>query len=77
MQYRYATGELMQVGDRITENSWGGIIVAIIDSGEYGSGLVREHWEHLKTGILVDFDDGGLTHFSKKEQVAYFRKESL
>jgi len=75
MQHRYASGEIMRLGDRVRENSTEiGTVVALIDSGLYAEGFQREHWDHYKTGVLLSSPKFGLTMYQDPEHMAYFEK---
>lgn len=64
---RYADGNEAKVGDRVAINEkYRGVVAADIDGGEYSEGFASG-WEHLKTGILVDTDFGGLVHYPNPE----------
>ena len=54
-----------------------GVVVCSIDDGEYSPKYPEEDWSYLKSGILIDSDQGGLVHYSKAESsFALIRRKS-
>lgn len=65
----YLDGKEVRVGDKVM--LWPGcygVVVASIDTGEYGHGYPREEWEYLKKGVLIDSDKAGLIHYLRPEK---------
>lgn len=63
---KYSDGIVVRVGDRVQiRNGDTGVVVASMDTGEYGSAYPKEDWEQLKTGIMVLTDKGALVRFDE------------
>lgn len=57
----YASGEAVQIGDTVhLGGNQSGVIVGIIDDGEYADGYREEDWEYLGNGLIVSTDFGDL-----------------
>ena len=66
---KYATGELIHVGDKV--QPWQGccgIVVASMDTDEYSDEHPREQWSYLRTGIMIDTDEIGLVHYTEPDE---------
>lgn len=65
---KYKDGTVVKIGDKIKlwEDCYG-IVVASIDTGEYDHSYLKEEWEYLNSGILVNSDKAGLVHYSEAE----------
>ena len=63
----YATGEDVKLGDRVSLGSdSGGVVVFIIDTGEYSLDYPESRWEgHLKKGVMIHFPLYGLIHYEE------------
>lgn len=60
----YPNGEPIELGDTVfLEGGARGVIVGVIDDGTYVAPHTAESWDYLRTGVLVDADDAGLTHY--------------
>ena len=52
------------VGDRIElSDGLTGVVVALIDRGEFSDDYPEREWSYLKRGILVLTDSVGLVHY--------------
>ncbi|NCP64798.1 MAG: hypothetical protein GW763_17865 [Paraglaciecola sp.] len=61
---KYADGSIIRLGDRvIISGAFRGVVVADIDGAEYSNAFLKEHWEYLKSGVLVDTDFGGIVYY--------------
>lgn len=59
----YMDGKPVLVGDKVDlGGGLTGIVVAVIDVGEYSSGYDAEEWRYLSVGALVESTEGGLIH---------------
>ncbi len=57
----YANGESVQIGDTVhLGGNQSGVIVGIIDDGEYADGYREEDWKYLGNGLIVSTDFGDL-----------------
>jgi len=64
----YIDGQVVSLGDQVKlPDDLNGIVVAIIDSGEYSAEFREVDWNYLKTGILVNFPQIGLIHYEVPE----------
>jgi hypothetical protein len=66
---KYPDGQEIKVGDKVKlwEGCYG-IVVASIDTGQYGPGYPEHEWGYLKAGILIDSDVAGLIHYLEPEK---------
>lgn len=64
----YNDGERVMVGDRVKlwEGCFG-IVVCSIDDDEYTADYRREDWSYLRSGVLVNSEQGGLIHYLEPE----------
>jgi hypothetical protein len=63
----YSTGESVQLGDRVSlGNDSGGVVVCVIDAGEYSAAYLGAQWGYLKKGVLINFPVHGLIHYEAK-----------
>ena len=60
----YNDGQEAMLGDEVLiAGQHKGIVVACIDSGQYGTDYPKSDWAYLMTGVLIDTDFGGLIHY--------------
>ena len=74
---KYPTGEDVRLGDRV--ELWkgcAGVVVAVIDRGEYASDYPKVDWEYLKAGVLIDSDMAGLIHYLEPEKTLKLRERA-
>jgi len=69
MPHNYHDGQEVRLGDRVRcGQDSGGIVVAILDTGEYEGG---EHcaaqWGYLKQGVMIAFPLYGVIHYAALE----------
>ncbi|MCC8447150.1 hypothetical protein [Xanthomonas translucens] len=65
---KYSNGEVVLLGDKVGIGGGGvGIVVAVIDTGEYSSGYAADEWSYLSAGALVESPQGGLIHYLDAE----------
>jgi hypothetical protein len=65
---KYPDGQEVRLGDRVKlGQDGGGIVVASIDTNEYGSGHSAAQWAYLKQGVMIDFPKYGLIHYEEPE----------
>ena len=63
---RYSDGNEAQVGDTVLiDGKYKGTVLASIDANAnvYSAEAPKEQWEHLKKGVLINTDFGGLVHY--------------
>lgn len=61
---KYNSGEAVLLGDIIElEGGMTGVVVAIINAGEFSDGYPAKQWHYLETGVLVESPEGGLIHY--------------
>ena len=64
----YASGEKVRVGDSVCINTqYQGIVVAVIDDGQYSKEYTEEQWSYLKSGLIIDTDFGGIVHYQESD----------
>lgn len=57
----YPNGESVQIGDTVyLGGNQSGVVVGIIDDGEYADGYREEDWKYLGNGLIVSTDFGDL-----------------
>jgi hypothetical protein len=60
----YRDGQSVRLGDRVKLGTDpGGIVVAVIDTGEYTAEFSEAAWGYLGAGILINFPKFGLIHY--------------
>ena len=60
----YASGEPIKLGDRVSLGSdSGGVVVCVIDAGEYTEAYPKAQWSCLEKGVLINFPTHGLIHY--------------
>lgn len=61
---KYSDGNEAKIGDSVAiDEHCRGVVIALIDTKEYGSEYSKEQWGYLKEGILIDTDFGGIIHY--------------
>jgi hypothetical protein len=62
----YATGESVKLGDRVSLGSDSdGVVVFVIDTGEYSAIYPEAEWSYLKKGVMISFPKYGLIHYEE------------
>lgn len=65
---KYASGEPVKLGDKVRlGQDAGGVVVVLIDTGEYASSYPKSEWEYLETGVMINFPSLGLIHYAVLE----------
>lgn len=60
----YATGESVKLGDKVSlGNDSGGVVVCVLDAGEYSAAYPEAQWGYLKKGVLINFPVHGVIHY--------------
>jgi hypothetical protein len=66
----YGDGNEARVGDVVSiDGKYRGVVVGVIDRGEYREPHKAEDWAYLGGGIVVDTDFGGLIHYPDQASV--------
>lgn len=74
---KYSDGNEVLIGDRVTVDGSNGIVVAVIDTGQY-SDAYPKGWSYLKIGALIEAEDFGLLHYPvADEDLVFVERESL
>ncbi|MDR2637451.1 MAG: hypothetical protein LBB55_03860 [Zoogloeaceae bacterium] len=60
---QYTDGQEVQPGDRIRLASDDGVVVCVIDSGQYSDKYPEAEWSYLEKGMLIEFPRLGLVHY--------------
>lgn len=56
------------LGDAVTlPGGLEGVIVCVLDDGQYTAEYSESNWSYLKTGALVNTSEAGLVHFPAAE----------
>lgn len=65
---KYADGQEMKLGDRVRLGADdGGVVVCLIETGEYSEEHPEGQWSYLKKGAMVEFPKYGLIHYEQPE----------
>lgn len=57
----YANGESVRIGDTVhLGGNQSGVVVGIIDDGEYSDGYKKKDWEYLGSGLIISTGFGDL-----------------
>ncbi len=64
----YPSGERVELGDvlKLWEGCYG-VVVCSIDDSEYSPKYTKDDWSYLKSGVLIDSDQAGVTHYTQPE----------
>ena len=61
---RYVSGEPVRVGDIVAiAGDASGVVVGLIENGNYRSDFVASEWAYLQHGVLVVSNEMGLIHY--------------
>jgi hypothetical protein len=67
-EMQYADGQEVRLGDRVKlGKDDSGIVVALIDTGEYSAEHPEAQWSYLKRGVMIEFPLYGLIHYEIPE----------
>jgi len=67
----YPSGEAVQIGDTVSLGGHqSGVIVGIIEDGQYADGYKAEDWRYLSNGLIVSTDFGDLRLNEPDEDLA-------
>lgn len=58
----------MRLGDRVKLGAAYGVVVFIIDTGEFSEGYPSTSWSYLMNGAMIEFDRFGLIHYTVPEK---------
>jgi hypothetical protein len=65
---KYADGQELRLGDRVKlGQDSGGVVVALIDTGEFTAEHPQTQWGYLKKGAMIEFPLHGLIHYENAE----------
>lgn len=60
----YENGTAVLVGDRVgLGGGMTGVVVAVLDAGEFSAGYPAEDWSYLRTGVLIESPQAGVVHY--------------
>jgi hypothetical protein len=66
---KYADGQEMRLGDRVRLGADdGGVVVCVMDTGEYREEHPEAQWGYLKKGAMIEFPTCGLIHYEELEE---------
>ena len=68
----YSDGTIVRLGDRVKLGDASGVVVFIIDTGEFSAAFPEASWSYLKCGLMIDFDQFGLIHYTTPEEDLVF-----
>lgn len=63
----YSDGTPMRLGDREKLGAAYGVVVFIIDTGDFSACYPESAWSYLQRGLMVEFDRFGLIQYSTTE----------
>lgn len=71
---KYVDGQLAHLGDVVELAGKRGWVVCSIDTDEYGTSpeYSEAQWGYLGEGVMVEFDDFGLIHYTEPEEGLQF-----
>jgi hypothetical protein len=65
---QYSDGQHVKLWDRVKLGSdRDGVVVCLIDTGEYTDQCLEKDWGYLKKGALIKFPTLGLVHYEELE----------
>jgi hypothetical protein len=60
----YDDGRPVMLGDKVVLTAgMTGVVVAVIEAGQYSSRYNASEWEYLAKGVLVESPEAGLVHY--------------
>lgn len=60
----YSDGEVVLLGDKVSlGGGLTGVVVAVIDTGDFSKGYIPTEWLYLSIGALVESPEAGLIHY--------------
>jgi hypothetical protein len=66
---KYRSGQEARLGDRIrVGGDSSGVVVCSIDTDEYSLDFSREQWSYLGTGVMIQFANYGLVHYTEPDE---------
>ena len=66
---KYCNGQESRLGDRIRVGGDStGVVVCSIDSDEYTPEFSREQWSYLGVGVMIQFANYGLVHYTEPDK---------
>jgi hypothetical protein len=66
---KYQSGQEARLGDRIrVGGDSSGVVVCSIDTGEYSPDFSQEQWSYLGTGVMIQFANYGLVHYTEPDE---------
>lgn len=72
---KYFNGQEVYLGDRVIADKSEGIVVAVIDTGQF-SEAYPEGWSYLECGMLVETKEMGLVHYPEPNEDVIFVERS-
>jgi len=68
--FYYASGEPILVGDNVIFQKMKGVVVGIVDKGQYFDGSIKQPWDSDGQGVLVETAEMGLIFCQDAEYIA-------
>ena len=66
---KYRSGQEARLGDRIRAGGdSSGVVVCSIDTDKYSQDFSREQWSYLGTGVMIQFANYGLVHYTEPDE---------
>lgn len=60
----YDDGKPIMLGDKVVlAGGMTGVVVAVIEAGQYAPRYKASEWEYLAKGVLVESPEAGLVHY--------------
>ncbi len=64
----YAAGQIVKLGDRVQlGQDSAGMVVCVIDAGEYSADYPAARWDYLGKAALINFPSCGLIRYEELE----------
>lgn len=61
---KYGDGQEIMLGDRVAlGNDSNGVVVCLLDAGEYSANCSEAEWGYLEEGVIIDFPVYGRIHY--------------
>jgi hypothetical protein len=63
---KYHDGQEIHLGDRVAlGGDSNGVVVCVLDTGEYSPRYSEAEWGYLKQGVIIDFPTYGKIHYKE------------